>query len=96
MDFYHAWPGWKRLSRRTIFRELVPFKKIVHEHFEPNFTAIIEFESQGENTLINWYKLYETKALFDLAEKRYGTVEGFKQTIERLRAYLNQAPDQVL
>lgn len=46
---------------KTIFREVVKHKKLVHEHFDPNFIASIEFEGQGDNTLLTWYKLYETK-----------------------------------
>lgn len=45
------------VSLGSIFREVVKLKKIVHEHFYPNF------ENRGDKTLLNWYKLYETKEL---------------------------------
>jgi hypothetical protein len=70
--------------------EVVKHKKIVHEHFDPNFIAIIEFESQGDKTLLTWYKLYETKELFEMVEEHYKTKEGFIQTVEKLENYVFQ------
>ena len=66
----------------------------MHEHFDPNFIAIIEFESQGHKTLLNWYKLYETTALFEMVEKQHKSNEGFIQTIEKLVKYINQNKNQ--
>jgi uncharacterized protein YndB with AHSA1/START domain len=89
-------PDGKIYPNRTIFREVVKHKRIVHEHFEPNFMAIIEFESQGNKTLLNWYKLYETKKLFEMVEKNYRANEGFQQTVERLSNYLKQNQSKIL
>ena len=89
-------PDGKNYPNRTIFREVVKHKKLVHEHFDPNFIAIIEFESQGAKTLLIWYKLYESKELFEMVEKHYKTIEGFKQTIEKLNIYLDQSKSQIL
>jgi uncharacterized protein YndB with AHSA1/START domain len=83
-------PDGKDYPNKTIFREVVKHKKIVQEHFAPNFIATIDFESQGVQTLLNWYKLYETKGLFEMVEKQYKTNLGFMQTIEKLKNYLSQ------
>ena len=83
-------PDGTNYPNKTIFREVVKHKKIVHEHFAPNFIAIIEFESQGDKTLLNWYKLYETKELFEVIEKQHKSSEGLKQTVEKLENYLSQ------
>lgn len=80
-------PDGKDYPNKTVFREVVTHKKIVHEHFNPNFIANIEFESQGDK-LLNWSKVYETKELFDLVEIQYKANEGFKQTVEKLKTYL--------
>jgi hypothetical protein len=61
-----------------------------------NFIAIIEFESRGNKTLLNWYKLYETKELFEIVEKNHKTNEGFKQTAEKLDTYLNENKSKIL
>lgn len=83
-------PDGKNYPNKTIFREVVKHKKIVHEHFDPNFIAIIESESQDDKTFLNWYKLYETKELFKMVEKHHKTNEGFKQSVEKLENYLSQ------
>ena len=82
-------PDGRNYPNKTIFREVVKHKKIVHEHFDPNFIAIIKFESQGDKTLLNWYKLYETKELFEMVEKHHQSHEGFKQTVAKLENYLS-------
>lgn len=83
-------PEGNNYPNRTIFREVVKHKKLVHEHFEPNFIATIEFESLADQTLLNWYKVYETRELFEMVEKLHKSNEGFIQTVEKLNAYLNQ------
>ncbi|MDR3665373.1 MAG: SRPBCC domain-containing protein [Ignavibacteriaceae bacterium] len=81
-------PDGKDYPNKIIFREVVKNKKIVHEHFDPSFIEIIKFESKGDKTLLNWYKLYETKELFEMVEKHYKTIEGFKQTVEKMEGYV--------
>lgn len=83
-------PDGQAFPNRTTFREVLMHKKLVHEHFDPNFMAVVDFESQAGKTLLTWYKLYETKDLFDLVEIQYRANEGFKQTVERLKTYLFQ------
>jgi uncharacterized protein YndB with AHSA1/START domain len=88
-------PDGKNYPNRTVFREVLKHKKIIHEHFDPNFIAIIEFESQGDKTLLHWYKLYETRELFEMIEKHHKTNEGFKQTVAKLSTYLNQNKSKI-
>jgi uncharacterized protein YndB with AHSA1/START domain len=83
-------PDGKGYPNKTIFREVALHKKIVHEHFDPNFIAIIEFEKQGDKTQLNWYKLYETRALFEMVEQHHKSSEGFKQTVAKLENYLSE------
>ena len=83
-------PDGTAYPNRIFFREVILYKKLFHEHFDPNFIAIIEFERQGEKTKLYWYKLYETIALFEQVEKHYKSSEGFRQTIEKLKTYLIQ------
>lgn len=83
-------PDGTAYPNKTLFREVVEHKKLIHEHFGPNFIATIQFESQGNTTLLSWYKLYETKELFDLVEIKYKASEGFAQTAERLQVYLSK------
>jgi uncharacterized protein YndB with AHSA1/START domain len=84
-------PDGTEHHNKIIFREVVRNKRLVHEHFEPNFIAIIDFEIQDHKTLLTWYKLYETKELFELVEQHYNSSEGFSQTVKKMNAYLTQA-----
>jgi len=73
----------------SIFKEIVPFKKIVYEHVSsPGFVATIDFEDQGEQTLINWHMLFETAEQFIQVVKTFKADEGLKQNIEKLNVYL--------
>ena len=83
-------PDGENYPNKIIFREVVKNKKLVHEHFNPNFIAIIEFESRENQTLLNWYKLYETRELYEVVELHHKTNEGLKQTVEKLKNYLSQ------
>lgn len=83
-------PDGTKYPNKTVFREVIPYEKIVHEHFAPNFIAEITFESQGDQTKLTWYKLYETKELFDLVEIHYKSSEGFQQTIQKMKEYLRR------
>jgi len=83
-------PDGTNYPNKTIFREVVKHKKLVHEHFNPNFVAIVQFERDGNSTLLNWHKLYESKELFEIVEKQHKAEDGFKQTVQRLENYLLQ------
>jgi hypothetical protein len=80
----------KSYPNKTVFRGVMRHKKIVHEHFEPNFIAII-YNSKDNMRIrhCSWYKLYETRERFEMVEKHYITNEGFKQKIAKLENYLS-------
>ena len=74
---------------KSIFKEIIPFKKIVYEHISyPSIIATITFEAQGEETLITWHMLFESAAQFIEVAKAHKVVEGQKQNVEKLIKYL--------
>ncbi len=81
-------PDGNHYPNKAIFKEVVKHKKIVHEHFAPNFIATIEFQPQGNKTRVRWHKVYETKELFALVEIQHKAAEGFEQTVDKLKTYL--------
>ncbi len=83
-------PDGNNYPNRILFREVESCRKLVHEHFVPNFMAFLDFERKGDKTLLNWYKLYETRELFELVEIQYKSNIGFAQTVEKLKKYLSQ------
>ena len=73
-----------------IYREIIPFKKLVMDHLAaPKFTISISLFEEGEQTRMEWQNIFETIADFKLAVDTFKADEGLKQNIERLAAYLN-------
>ena len=83
-------PDGKDYKNKSIFKEVIPQKKIVFDHIAPNFTATIEFEARGEQTHLTWYMLFETAEQFIQVVKTFKADEGLKQNIDKLNAYLAQ------
>lgn len=81
------WPNWIR------YREISPPTRIAYEHGgemgEPaHFDGIITFESEGDKTRITMILIFPTQAARD-ATFKFGAVEGGKQTLARLDAYVS-------
>ncbi len=83
-------PDGRDYKNKSIFKEIVPLKKIVYEHISaPRFTSTIVFEEQGEQTMLTWHMLFETAAEFIQVVKTFRADEGLKQNAEKLQAYLS-------
>jgi uncharacterized protein YndB with AHSA1/START domain len=82
-------PDGTDYKNKSIFKEIIPHKKIVYEHVSaPRFTATIRFEDQGDQTLLTWHMLFETREEFLRVVKTFKADEGLKQNIEKLSLYL--------
>jgi uncharacterized protein YndB with AHSA1/START domain len=84
-------PDGTDYKNKSIFKEIIPFKKIVYEHITgPKFVATITFESQGEQTNLSWHMLFDTVEEFIQTVKTFKADEGLKQNIEKLQVYLTK------
>jgi len=81
-------PDGKNCPNRAIYKEIVPLKKIVYEHFNPDFMATAVFEADGNKTVLQWTMLFETVELFDIVVKTFKADEGLKQNVAKLESYL--------
>jgi uncharacterized protein YndB with AHSA1/START domain len=81
-------PDGTDYKNKSIFKEIIPHKKIVFDHVAPNFTATIEFEAKGETTFLKWHMLFESVELFTQVVKTFKADEGLKQNVEKWQAYL--------
>ncbi len=81
-------PDGTNYPNRSIFKEIVPYKKIVFEHFNPHFITTINFESRDTDTLIDWSMCFDTVEMYDTIIKAHKADEGLKQNIVRLENYL--------
>lgn len=85
-------PDGTNYKNKSVFKEVVEYKKIVYEHTSyPSFISTITFEERGEQTLLNWQMLFETRELFLQVIKTFKADEGLKQNADKLEAYLVRA-----
>jgi uncharacterized protein YndB with AHSA1/START domain len=87
-------PDGTKYPNRSVFREIIPFKKIVLEHFNPHFIATVDFDPKGVETQIEWSLLFDTEADFELIVKTFKADEGQKQNVEKLEKYLSGLQDE--
>lgn len=81
-------PDGQSYPNRSIFKEVIPLKKISFEHFNPHFITTVLFESRGEETRIEWSSLFDTAEYLEILIKTFNADEGQKQNIEKLERYL--------
>ena len=83
-------PDGTNFPNRSIFREIIPLKKIVFEHFNPHFITTVIFESEDEETQIDWSLLFDTAEMRETVIKAHKADEGQKQNLEKLEKYLSK------
>jgi uncharacterized protein YndB with AHSA1/START domain len=83
-------PDGTDYKNKSVFREIIPFKKIVYDHASgPKFTATIEFTDKGEQTLIRWQMLFLTAEELEQTVKTFKADKGLEQNIGKLNIYLS-------
>jgi uncharacterized protein YndB with AHSA1/START domain len=82
-------PDGINYPNKSIFREIVPFKKIVFEHFNPHFITTVLFVPEDKETQIHWTLLFDTAEMYDTIVKAHKADEGQKQNIKKLERYLS-------
>jgi uncharacterized protein YndB with AHSA1/START domain len=83
----HGPDGTDYVNKST-FKEVIPFEKISYEHFNPHFIATINFEAQGDKTLLTWHMLFDSEEILQAIVKAHNAAEGLKQNVEKLSMYL--------
>jgi uncharacterized protein YndB with AHSA1/START domain len=83
-------PDGKNYPNKSRFLEIVPLKKIVFQHFNPNYLATVLFKPKENKTLMEWTMQFETTELFETVVKVFKADEGLNQNAEKLENYLKQ------
>lgn len=83
-------PDGTNYPNRSIFKEIVPYKKIVFEHFNPHFITTVLFEDRGEETLMNWTVVLDSAEILQALIKSHKADEGLKQNAGKLEKYLSE------
>lgn len=82
-------PDGTDYKNKSVFKEIILHKKIVYDHVSgPKFTATIQFEDQGEQTLLTWHMLFETREEFIQVVKTFKADVGLRQNVDKLEVYL--------
>lgn len=81
-------PEGQSFANRSIYREIIPLKKIVFEHFNPGFISTIEFEARGKQTMMEWSSEFESEEMLAIIVQTFKADEGQKQNVEKLENYL--------
>lgn len=78
------------------YKEVIPPARLVYAHGsgEENdahsFDVTVTFEEQDGQTMLTMTSTFKTKEARDFVVKNYGAIEGARQTLNKLEAYLQQ------
>lgn len=84
-------PDGTRYPNHSIFKEIVPPSRLVYDHGDGKrtwFEATILLEDTGRGTLITIRQVFPTRQERDEVVTKYGAIEGGKQHLAKLEAYL--------
>jgi uncharacterized protein YndB with AHSA1/START domain len=86
------WQNWIR------YEEITKYERLVYSHgggdsdIKPHFHVTVTFEAQGQRTKVTMRSLFPTTEAVE-AVKKFGAVEGGRQTLARLADYLPHLAD---
>lgn len=87
-------PDGTDFPNRIVFHEVVKPERLTYTHGsddpnDPNqFEVTVTFEAQGDKTMLTMRAIFATAAERDRVVNEFGAVEGGKQTLDRLEAFL--------
>lgn len=81
-------PDGTNYPNRSVFKEIVPLKKIVYEHFNPHFITTVLFESHGDETRMDWSMVFDSADMKEIVVKAHKAEQGMEQNVEKLERYL--------
>lgn len=82
-------PDGTNYPNRSIYKEVIPFKKIVFEHFNPHFITTVHFEAVGQTTVMNWSALFDSEEMLQTIIKAHKADKGMRENVEKLESYLS-------
>ena len=86
-------PDGTRFPNRVVFKEITPPSRLVTDHGDGQsvwFESTITLEKTERGTLITLRHLFPMKELRDEVVEKYGAIEGGKQHLAKLDAYLTK------
>ena len=83
-------PDGKDYPNRSIYKEIIPLKKIVFQHFNPDFITTVVFTPNGNETFMDWTMLFESAEMLEIIVNTFKADKGLQQNVEKLEKYLSQ------
>jgi len=84
-------PDGTRYPNRVVFKEITPPTRLVFDHGDDQriwFEATVTLEDTGGGTLITLRQRYPSRQERDAVVAEYGALEGGRQHLAKLEAYL--------
>lgn len=88
-------PDGTRYPNRVVFKEIVAPSRLVFDHGDGErvwFVGSIELVKTARGTLVKLRHLFPSQASRDEVVEKYGAIEGGKQHLAKLEAYLRDHP----
>jgi uncharacterized protein YndB with AHSA1/START domain len=89
--FVMVGPDGTRYPNRVVFKEITPPSRLVFDHGDGErtwFEATVTLQDSGRGTLITLRQLHPSRKSRDEVVDRYGALEGARQHLAKLEAYL--------
>ena len=84
-------PDGTRYPNHSVFKEITPPSRLVFDHGDGErmwFEATVTLQGTTSGTLITLRQLYPSRESRDEVVNKYGAIEGGKQHLAKLEAYL--------
>lgn len=84
-------PEGTRYPNHAVFKEITPSSRLVFDHGDGQwiwFETCITLQETGSGTLITLHQLFPSRESRDEVVEKYGAIEGGKQHLAKLEAYL--------
>jgi uncharacterized protein YndB with AHSA1/START domain len=86
-------PDGTRYPNHMVYKEVMPPSKLVSDHGDGErvwFEFTVTIQEVDEGTLVTIRHLFPDKASRDLVVEKYGAIEGGKQHLAKLAAYIKE------
>lgn len=84
-------PDGTRFPNHSVFKEIVPLEKIVYDHGDGTriwFESTVTLQSSDKGTVVTICHVFPTRESRDEVVEKYGAIEGGKQHLAKLQAYI--------
>jgi uncharacterized protein YndB with AHSA1/START domain len=84
-------PDGTRYPNHSVFKEITHLSKLVFDHGDGNrilFEMNVTLQDKGKSTLITLRQFYPSRESRDEMVTKYGALEGAKQHLAKLEAYI--------